>query len=95
MKQRKATARSAAALTATRRREVLEAVSGVERKKPAPPAAPPEKGRAGRKGVVIYLDPIAKQLLAELAHERRKSLQDLGVEAFNHLFRAYGQKPIA
>ena len=91
MRKRKPAAKSAA-LSATRRREELEAVSGVERKKPA---APPEKGRAGRKGVVIYLDPIAKELLAQLAHERRKSLQDLGIEAFNHLFRAYGQKPIA
>ncbi|MND02677.1 hypothetical protein D3C83_221470 [compost metagenome] len=70
-------------------------MSGVERKKPAAPAAPPEKGRAGRKGVVIYLDPAAKKLLADLAHEHQKSLQDLGIEAFNHLFRAYGQKPIA
>jgi hypothetical protein len=82
-------------LSATRRRQELEAVSGVERKKPVPPADVPEKGRAGRKGVVIYLDPIAKDLLAELAHERRKTLQELGIEAFNHLFRAYGQKPLA
>jgi len=94
MKKRKPAAKSAA-MSATRRREALEAVSGVERKKPAVPATPPEKGRAGRKGVVIYLDPPAKEVLAQLAHEHRKSLQDLGVEAFNHLFRAYGQKPIA
>jgi hypothetical protein len=94
MKKRKPAAKSAA-LSATRRREELEAVSGVERKKPVPPAAPPDKGRAGRKGVVIYLDPIAKELLAQLAHQHRKSLQELGIEAFNHLFRAYGQKPIA
>lgn len=94
MKKRKPAAKSAA-LSATRRREELEAVSGVERKKLVPPAAPPDKGRAGRKGVVIYLDPIAKELLAQLAHQHRKSLQELGIEAFNHLFRAYGQKPIA
>jgi hypothetical protein len=94
MKKRKPTAKSTA-LSATRRRQELEAVSGVERKKPVPPGDVPEKGRAGRKGVVIYLDPIAKDLLAELAHERRKTLQELGIEAFNHLFRAYGQKPLA
>lgn len=94
MKKRKPTAKPTA-LSATRRRQELEAVSGVERKKPVPPADVPEKGRAGRKGVVIYLDPIAKDLLAELAHERRKTLQELGIEAFNHLFRAYGQKPLA
>jgi hypothetical protein len=92
MKKRKP---KSAALSASRRREELQAVSGVEHKKPTPAAAPPEKGRAGRKGVVIYLEPLAKQLLADLAHERRKSLQELGIEAFNHLFRAYGQKPIA
>jgi hypothetical protein len=94
MKKRKPTAKSTS-LSATRRRQELEAVSGVERKKPVPPGDVPEKGRAGRKGVVIYLDPIAKDLLAELAHERRKTLQELGIEAFNHLFRAYGQKPLA
>ena len=92
MKKRKP---KSAALSASRRREELQAVSGVEHKKPAPAVASPEKGRAGRKGVVIYLEPLAKQLLADLAHERRKSLQELGIEAFNHLFRAYGQKPIA
>jgi hypothetical protein len=94
MSKRKPATKSAA-LSATRRREELQAVSGVERKKPAPLAVPPENGRAGRKGVVIYLDPTAKIMLADLAHEHRKSLQDLGIEAFNHLFRAYGQKPIA
>ncbi len=94
MRKRKPAAKPAA-LSAARRREALEAVSGVERKKPASASAAPEKGRAGRKGVVIYLDPTAKEMLAQLAHERRKSLQDLGLEAFNHLFRAYGQKPIA
>jgi hypothetical protein len=94
MRKRKPAAKPAA-LSAARRREALEAVSGVERKKPASLSATPEKGRAGRKGVVIYLDPPAKEMLAQLAHERRKSLQDLGLEAFNHLFRAYGQKPIA
>jgi len=94
MSKRKPATRSVA-LSATRRRAELEAVSGVERKKPVPPAALPEKGRAGRKGVVIYLDLAAKSQLADLAHEHRKSLQDLGIEAFNHLFRAYGHKPIA
>jgi hypothetical protein len=92
MKKRKP---KSAALSASRRREELEAVSGVERKKPTPAGPATEKGRAGRKGVVIYLEPLAKQLLADLAHERRKSLQELGIEAFNHLFRAYGQKPLA
>ena len=74
MRKRKPAAKPAA-LSAARRREALEAVSGVERKKPASASAVPEK--------------------AQLAHERRKSLQDLGLEAFNHLFRAYGQKPVA
>ncbi len=92
MKKRKP---KSVALSASRRREELEAVSGVDRKKPVTPAAGTEKGRAGRMGVVIYLEPLAKQRLADLAHDRRKSLQELGIEAFNHLFRAYGQKPLA
>jgi hypothetical protein len=94
MRKRKSAAKSAT-MPATRRREALESVSGIERPKPAPMPAVPEKGRAGRKGVVIYLDPAAKKVLADLAHAHRKSLQELGLEAINHLFRAYGQKPIA
>jgi hypothetical protein len=50
MKKRKP---KSVALSASRRREELEAVSGVDRKKPVTAAAGTEKGRAGRKGVVI------------------------------------------
>jgi hypothetical protein len=94
MTKRKQAAKHAA-LSARGRKAALVAVSGVARQKPASATSVLEKGRAGRKGVVIYLNPIAKDALAALAHEHRKSLQDLGIEAFNHLFRAYGQKPIA
>ena len=53
------------------------------------------KGRAGRTGVVIYLAPPAKDVLRTIAHEQRKTVQALGVDAFNLLFRAHGQEPIA
>jgi hypothetical protein len=90
----KPAARSAA-LSAKGRKEALLAVSGVARAKPPEPVSVLDKGRSGRKAIVVYLIPAAKDALAALAHEHRKSLQDLGVEAFNHLLRAYGQKPIA
>jgi hypothetical protein len=93
MKKRKPTA-NPTALSATRRRQSWKPFPGSSAKSRCRRVTCP-KGRAGRKGVVIYLDPIAKDLLAELAHERRKTLQELGIEAFNHLFRAYGQKPLA
>ena len=95
MRKRKPAAKSAA-MSATRRREELEAVSGVERKKPAIAGRAARKGprRAQGRGGLSRSDRQGR-MLAELAHEHRKSLQDLGVEAFNHLFRAYGQKPIA
>jgi DNA-binding TFAR19-related protein (PDSD5 family) len=53
------------------------------------------KGRKGRKGVVIYLTPEAKEQLARLAHEQRKTMQAIGTDAINLLFAANRLKPIA
>jgi hypothetical protein len=53
------------------------------------------KGRKGRKGVVIYLSPEAKEQLARLAHEQRKSVQAIGIDAINLLFESNRLKPIA
>jgi len=78
----------------TRRKAALEAASGVARAKPKAPAPVTGKSRQGRKGVVVYLDPLAKDLLRRIALEQDKSIQELGVEAINLLFRAYGEKPI-
>lgn len=87
--------RKAASASAKSRKEALLKQSGIEREQPEPDEQIMAKGRAGRKGVVIYLNPVAKKALSDLARDRGKSLQDLGVEAINHLFRTYGKKPIA
>lgn len=76
----------------------LQEASGVRRGAPAPAAIEPivvEKGRKGLKSMAIYMQPIAKAQLDRIAHEQRKSLQTLGIEALNLLFRHYDQKPIA
>ncbi len=77
----------------------LQSQSGIKRRTPA--ALLPEtmvlpgKGREGLKGVVIYLNEAAKAQLSKLAIDERKTVQELGVEAMNLLFRSYRQKPIA
>ncbi len=55
----------------------------------------PKKGRSDLKGVVIYLNEAAKDQLARLSIDQRRTVQDLGVEAVNLLFRRYREKPIA
>jgi hypothetical protein len=80
--------------SAATRKQAMAAVSGVKREKPRPGEPASGKGRKARRGVVVYLHPLAKDLLKRIAHEHRKTIQDLGVEAFNRLFLAYGEKPI-
>ena len=89
---------AAAAGRAKALQEQLRAVSGVKRN-PAPEQKDAtvviEKGRKGRKAVAIYMQPLAKQQLDQIAHEHGKSIQALGIEALNLLFRHYDLKPIA
>ena len=77
----------------------LQAVSGVKRGAPAGRDSDAEvvtgKGRKGRRSIAIYMQPLAKDLLDRIAHENKKSIQTLGIEALNLLFRHYDQKPIA
>jgi hypothetical protein len=76
----------------------LQAVSGVKRAPVAEAAAEAvvaDKGRKGRKAIAIYMQPLAKEQLVRIAHEHGKTIQDLGIEALNLLFRHYDQKPIA
>lgn len=84
---------------AATRKAALLARSGVERRKPEPepPVAsyPIGKGRKGRKGITIYMHPLAKEVLDKISREHRKTVQDLGLEALNLMFRQYGEKPIA
>jgi antitoxin-like ribbon-helix-helix protein len=87
--------RRQSATNAKDRKQALRASSGVRREEIDALTSTLKKGRAGRKGVVIYINPIAKEALDTLARSQKKSLQVLGVEAVNQLFIRYGQKPIA
>lgn len=73
----------------------LQSVSGVRRGKDPAPEIVTAKGRKGRRSVAIYMQPIAKEQLDRIAHEQDKTIQELGVEALNLLFRHYDLKPIA
>jgi hypothetical protein len=94
-----ARAKRAAATVAAERKAALRARSGVERRKAEPAAGPAAypigKGRKALKGVAIYMHPLAKEVLDKIAREQGRSLQELGLEALNLLFRHYGEKPIA
>ena len=76
----------------------LQAVSGVKR---APAVADEaavivaDNGRKGRRSIAVYMQPMAKAQLDRIAHEHKKSIQALGIEAINLLFRHYDHKPIA
>jgi hypothetical protein len=83
-----------AAEHAERSRLALQRASSIKALHP-PEVAGHGSGRKGRKGVVIYLSPEAKEQLAKIAHEQRKSIQSVGTEAINLLFEAYRLKPIA
>lgn len=78
----------------------LQSQSGIKRRAAAATMLPetmivPGRGREGLKGVVIYLNEAAKTQLSKLAIDERKTVQELGVEAVNLLFRSYRKKPIA
>ncbi|MGE0765514.1 MAG: ribbon-helix-helix domain-containing protein [Hyphomicrobiaceae bacterium] len=81
---------------AEKSRLAMQRASSVKalRKPPEDDGASP-KGRKGRKGVVIYLSPEAKEQLARLAHTHRKTMQAIGADAINLLFEANRLKPIA
>lgn len=88
----------AAAVMPAQRKAAIRARSGVERRKPEPaptPTYPIGKGRKALKGISIYMHPLAKDVLDKIAAEQDRTVQDLGLEALNLLFRHYGEKPIA
>lgn len=98
MKQPAASRAQSANGTAARRRAALLQSSGVAADVERPVAVAGEplgKGRKGKKGIAIYMSPAAKEVLDRIAHEQRRSVQDLGLEALNLLFRKYRQKPVA
>ncbi len=89
---------TAAKVDAKALKQRLQQVSGVKRG-PTPademPAIVADNGRKGRRSIAVYMQPIAKAQLDRIAHEHHKSIQALGIEAINLLFRHYDQKPIA
>jgi antitoxin-like ribbon-helix-helix protein len=91
--------KKAIAIAPVDRKAAIKARSGVERRKPEPPAEPAGypigKGRRALKGIAIYMHPAAKDVLDKIAREHKRTVQDLGLEALNLLFRHYGEKPIA
>jgi hypothetical protein len=58
-------------------------------------AYPIAKGRKALKGIAIYMHPLAKEVLDKIAAGQGRTVQELGLEALNLLFRHYGEKPIA
>ena len=99
MTRKSASRKPAAAVMPAQRKAAIRARSGVERRKPEPPAPTPAypigKGRKALKGISIYMHPLAKDVLDKIAAEQDRTVQDLGLEALNLLFRHYGEKPIA
>lgn len=98
--KRKATAKpgaeARAAAHAEKSRLALQRASSVKALRIPPQSEETDgKSRRGKKGVVIYLSPEAKEQLARLAHEQRKTMQAIGADAINLLFEAHRLKPIA
>lgn len=51
--------------------------------------------RQGKRGLTIYLDPMAHAALKEIAEDEDKQLKDLLEEGVNLVLQRYGRKPIA
>jgi hypothetical protein len=81
------------------RKSAMRARSGLQPRRPEPAPGPSGypigKGRRALKGISIYMHPLAKEVLDKIALEQNRTVQDLGLEALNLLFRHYGEKPIA
>ncbi len=96
---RKRARKQASAQDQSEVKAALQSQSGIKRKTRS--AMLPEtmvipgRGREGLKGVVIYLNEAAKSQLSKLAIDEHKTVQELGVESINLLFRSYRLKPIA
>lgn len=84
--------------SAAERKAGLRARSGVPRKGVEAAIVteyPIGKSRKSLKGIAIYMHPLAKDVLTRIAREQGRSVQELGLEALNLLFRHYGERPIA
>ncbi len=52
-------------------------------------------GRRGKRGLTIYLDPVAHADLKAIAEQEDKQIQQLLLEGINLVLQRYGKKPIA
>lgn len=51
--------------------------------------------RRGKRGLTLYLDPVAHAELKAVAEDQDKRLEDLLKEGVNLILQRYGKKPIA
>ena len=51
--------------------------------------------RRGKRGMTLYLDPVAHAALKRISENEDKLLQDLLKEGVNLVLQRYGEKPIA
>ncbi|MGE3918451.1 MAG: hypothetical protein AB7F78_22385, partial [Hyphomicrobiaceae bacterium] len=82
MAARKTTASANPSTRAASLKQRLRAASGVQRtEEPAreAPAIVVTPGRAGKKPIAIYMQPLAKDQIMKLSHERKKTIQELGI----------------
>lgn len=80
---------------AARIREALIGSSGRRQPPAAPEPVPLGPGRKGKRSIAIYMTPLAKEVLDGIAVKHKRTVQQLGIEALNLLFRAYDEKPVA
>jgi hypothetical protein len=64
--------------------------------KPEPvPYAGNARSRRGKKGIVIYVDPVVAKMLRRIALDHDTTIQALGEDAINRLLERHGEKPVA
>ena len=51
--------------------------------------------RQGKRGLTLYLDPVAHAALKRISENEDKQLQELLKEGVNLILQRYGEKPIA
>jgi hypothetical protein len=76
-------------------REAVSSVAGLAPKQEPVSYAQGAPSRRGKKGIVIYVDPVVAKQLRRIALDHDKTIQSLGEDAINGLLERYGEKPIA
>lgn len=78
-------------------------LSGAVQKSREPERVKPEKvynakatpGRRGKRGLTIYISPMAHAALKNIAEQEDKQLQELLLEGINVVLQRRGEKPLA